>query len=505
MFASVRTLLLGGIAGKALGVVRELVTASLFGTGLIATAYRLSQAAFVIPLHGFLSDALTAGFTPTFSRERGQEPARARALFSGMHAVLLVASTLIALTVALFDDEWVRLLAPGLDVPTARLTAQMVAVMIWAMPLYALTSLCAAAELAAGRPDMAAARASVQSVGLLVGTVCGWWFGRPLLLPLGFVSAYVWLAGWGLKTVFQGELRLWPRAADWRRASSSLSIVWRAFRLVMWVPVLLQVNFVVERRVASIVDLNAVSGLDYARFVSETAVVLLAMPFGVAGVAEMARMTDRQFTAAAARSFRMLMLIGVPVSVGAALHADWIITTLYGHGAFGAASIAATAAIIQGSAACLWAQLIGYAGSKFLSARGLNRAVVSIYALSVGANVALNLLLSPYIHAYALGVASGVNNLIIAVAILRYLRLWSRVCRDFLWLLGAAAGYVGGWLLFAQGRGHPLWLVPAAFITYWSAVLVAIQRLRHGVFDICEMLRLRHPPTPFAPIPSDGR
>jgi putative peptidoglycan lipid II flippase len=505
MFASVRTLLLGGIVGKALGVGRELVSASLFGTGIIATAYRLSQAAFVIPLNGVLSDALTAGFTPTYSRDRAQEPARSRVLFAGMHILLLVASTLIALILAVFDDGWVRLLAPGLDLQTAKLTSRMVEVMVWAMPLYSLTSLCAAAQLAAGKPEIAAARASVQSAGLITGTLCAWWLDEPLLMPLGFVLAYVWLAGWGLKSVIQEKLRLWPKAAEWPDALRSLNSVWRAFRLVIWVPIVIQLNFVVERRVASLVDTNALSAVDYARFVSETAVILLAMPFGVAGVAEMARMNERQFSEAASRSFRMLMLIGVPLSVGAAVHSDWIIKALYGHGAFGAASVATTAAIMRGSGACLWAQLIAYAGAKFLSARGLNRAVVGIYAISVGSNIGLNILLSRYIGVYALGVSSGVNNLLAGVSILLYLRLWGAVQRELVWLVAAGLGYVVLWLWLTGYGAHAGWLVPVFFVAFWGATFLSVNRLRRALSDIWEMLRSRRSRTTLAVVTSDGR
>jgi putative peptidoglycan lipid II flippase len=505
MFASVRTLLLGGIVGKALGIGRELISASLFGTGVIATAYRLSQAAFVIPLNGVLSDALTAGFTPTYSRDRVREPRRSRVLFAGMHALLLIASTVLALGLVVFDDHWVRLLAPGLDAQTAKLTAQMVEVMVWAMPLYSLTSLCAAAALAAGKPEMTAARASVQSAGLVLGTLSAWWFESPLLMPLGFVLAYAWLAGWGLKSVFEERLRLWPRAEEWPDSLGALNQVWQAFRLVIWVPIIMQVNFVIERRVASIVDVNAISALDYARFVADTAVILLAMPFGVAGVAEMARMSDRAFKEAATRSFRMLLLIGVPISVGIAVHSDWIIKALYGHGAFGAASIATTSAIMQGSGAFLWAQLIAYAGAKFLSARGLNRAVVGIYAISIGSNIGLNLLLSPIIHVHALGVASGLNNLLAGVSILLYMSLWSSVRRELMWLVGMGLGYVALWLSLTRGTAHVGWLVPAVFVTYWAAAVTSVHCLRRGLADIWEMLRFRRSQTQLAVVPFDGR
>ncbi|PTT74992.1 virulence factor MviN, partial [Pelomonas sp. HMWF004] len=70
----VKRLLLGGIAGKVLGVLRELVAAWCFGTGLVANAYRLAQAAFLLPLHGFVPDAINGAFTPRYARLRVDDP-----------------------------------------------------------------------------------------------------------------------------------------------------------------------------------------------------------------------------------------------------------------------------------------------------------------------------------------------------------------------------------------------------------------------------------------------
>jgi putative peptidoglycan lipid II flippase len=156
VFATARTLLFGGLLGKALGIARELVTAALFGTGPIAIAYRLAQAAFLIPLHGLLSDSFGAGFTPAYARARADE-AEARAagarsgelaprsgeLFAAMHAVVLGVSVAVGAVLAVFARTWVRTLAPGLDPATAQMAARMVTVLAFAMPCYALTSLYA--------------------------------------------------------------------------------------------------------------------------------------------------------------------------------------------------------------------------------------------------------------------------------------------------------------------------------------------------------------------------
>jgi putative peptidoglycan lipid II flippase len=489
MFGAVRTLLVGGVVGKALGIVRELVSAALLGTGPIASAYRLSQAGFLIPLHGFVSDALGAGFTPTYALERGAQRSRRGALFACMNAILLVCSTSIAVIVAILAAPWVRLLAPGFGGTVAGLSTRMIEIMVMAMPLYALSGLCASAELAAGRAELAAARASFQNVGLVVGTLLAWWCAQPTLIAVGFVLAHGWLAAWGLKLAVVDKLPLWPRACDWAEARQSLGQVWRAFSVVVWIPVLMQVHFVIERRVASVVNTNAVAALDYARFVSDTAVLLLAMPFGFAGLAAMTTMTQEQFREAAARSFRFLLYVGVPLSVALGLHAEWAVRILLGRGAFGPESIAATAAILQGIGVGLWAQLIGYAGVKFLNARGQNRTVVRDYVLALTCNIAINLLLQSFLGVSVLGVASATNGLVLGFLVLVRLRLLAPLRNDLLALMSVASGYVIIWLLLPSQLSGLSWLPPILFTVYWCVAVVAISHCRRMTVEVWHLLR----------------
>lgn len=478
MFLAARRLVMGGIAGKVLGVGRELATAALFGTGSIAVAYRLAQAAFMIPLHGFLSEAFTAGFTPAYARHRAGHAERGPVLFAAMHAVVVGVSIGVGLLLALLAGAWVRVLAPGFDASTARTAEQMVVVLSLAMPFYALTGLYAAAEIAAGQVRMAAARASVQNIGLIAGTVAAWWSGAPVWIAAGFLAAYVFLAAWGFKRALADGFRPWVRRSDWPLASSSLAAVWRAVRVLLLVPVLLQVHLVVERRVASVVSADAVAALDYARFLSDTAVLLLAMPLGVAGLGAMANVSEARFRELAHRSLRMLLYAGVPLSLVMALHSETVVRLIFARGAFGEESVAATATILQWLAVGVWARLIGYAGAKFLSARSRNASVIGVYVAAVGCNVAANLALHPFLGAAALGVANAINGLVFGLLILRALGLLERLRRDLVTVGTLAAAYAGLWALAPSGLPTGDWLPLSAFAAYWCAAVVMIPRYR---------------------------
>lgn len=484
MFAAARNLLFGGLAGKVLGIVRELVTAGLFGTGPIAVAYRLAQAAFLIPLHGFLSEAFTAGFTPAYARELGAQNERARLLLAAMQTVVLAVSVVVAVLLVLLARAWVQVLAPGFESSTARMAEQMVTVLALAMPFYALTGLYAAAEIAHGRARMAAARASMQNIGLMAGTIVAWWTGAPVWIAAGFLAAYILLAGWGFATSLASGCRPRLARADWPEAAKALAGVWRAVRLLLLVPVLLQIQWIVERRVASIVSPDAVAALDYARFLSDTAILLLAMPLGIAGLGAMANLGETRFHDLAHRSLRMLLYAGVPLSLVMAMHGETVVRLIFARGAFDADSVAETATILQWLAVGLWAKLIGYAGVKYLSARNRNVRVIGVHFATVACGVAANLALYPFIGTAALGVAAAVGSLVFGLLILRSLGLLERLRRDLVTVGALAAAYIALWALAPLGSAVDGWLPLWAFVAYWCTAVVSIPRCRHVMHDV---------------------
>jgi putative peptidoglycan lipid II flippase len=479
----------GGVSGKLLAIVRESVSAALFGTGLVASAYRVAQTAFLIPVQGLLSEALASGFTPAYAAEREKGLDRANALLATMQLILVTCTGVMATLVICFGRHWVELLAPGFDPPETRLATRMVQIMCLVMPLYALAALYASAELVAGRATLAAARSTVQSVGLVAGTVAAWLAGQPWLIAAGFSVAYAYLAAWGFITARANGLRILPPKGCWSSTRYPLVRIWSAYRVLLVVPILMQVHFVVERRVASVVDPRAVAALDYARFISETAVLLLATPFALAGLASMSVATEQDFQLLARKSIRTLLAIGVPISAALVAHATWVTRVAFARGAFDAESILVTSSILRMLAIGIWAQLVGYAGARFLSARGGNRQVLSIYVFAVVANVGLNLVLGRRIGVAALGLASAINSLILGLGVMLKLKVLNAMSRETVLLLVAAAGYEAIWCVLPESSAGSMWAPPAFFVTYWSVIFCLVRPLRVALRETLEVLR----------------
>jgi len=488
MFAVVRTLLFGGVSGKLLGIFREVVSAWLFGTGATAAAFRVANTAFTIPLQGFVSEAMNGGFTPRYALHRRDDPAGAALLFASMHAVVLCLSTLVGGVVFIWADWWIHVLAPGLDASTQHIAVQMVRVMALSMPAYLATGLYAAADLANGHGRLSATRSSVQNVGVLTGTVAAWAFDAPWLIAGGFVAAYVALAIWGVQVSLNNNVSLWPKRREYRAAWARLIEVWVGFRLLLGIPIAWQIHYIVERRVASLLNPAAVVAIDYARFMADTAVILLAMPFGMAGLGTMAVMSASGFRETSARSMRVLLYVGVPLSSILVGNAVGIVQIVFARGAFGSESIATTASILAGLGLGVWAQLIAYAGSKFLSARGENRFVMMTTIAGVAVNVLINLTLANHLGVAILGLSTAANSIVVGLIIAKRVGILRELGPDIASLFVAAALYIALSALLLHLGVRP-WLGLAAAAPYWCLAMFATGRHRNAFTKIVETLR----------------
>lgn len=491
MFRVVRVLLFGGLVGKLLGLARELIFAWLFGTGAVASAYRLAQSAFLIPLHGIVSETIAGGFTPRYATDRIAAPGRAAALYSGLYALLLTASIAVAVALFLGAPLWVRMLAPGFDPARAETAVLMLQTLSLALPAYAVFGLFASVDLVAGRGALSAMRASLQSIGLIVGTVSAYVFAMPSLIAVGFVLAYVVLAVLGSRVVRAEGLSLGFAALRDSRAevSASLARLGKVVGVLIWIPIAFQVNAVVEKRVASLVSADAMAAVDYARFISETLVVLAAVPFGLAGLSSLGSMDRGAAAHAQIRSFRALLYVGVPLSAFLCFNAHAFVAVVFARGAFDLNSIDVTGTIMSGMAVGIWGQLIGYAGAKFLSAHGRNLAALSASLAGVLASVAVLGLLQSTLGVSVLGVAAGVQGIVFGAAVAALLSAIRPLAVETASLIALAALYAALNEFVEKSVNPGFVLICALAGVFWAASLLALPWHRRGLMDCLSRLR----------------
>ncbi len=492
MWHAFRTLFRGSLLGKAVGFFREVLMAALYGTSAVAGAYRAAQTAVFIPIQFFTNDALNAGFLPLYARYRKEDPQEAARLFWLLGLGLVGLSLILAVVLHVGAAAWARLLLPGFAEEELALTARLIRVMAWGVPFYFVSLLLAYLEMGNGSYTLSSLRATVQSLGLIGGMAAAFWTGSPALLAWGFTAAYLFLTALGLGVVWKKQLLPRPRRLFRRPAlRRQLGEFWRAVRFLLPLPFFLQGNVAVERAVASLQGVGVVEALDYARLITETAVVLLAVPLGLAGLSELSGVDCRRVRQQLARLVPALLAVTVPVSCFLVFHSPAVLSLLYRRRNFDEASLAATAPVLSGLAVGLWAQVGGYVLIKVLNARMQNRAVLFIMTGALAANAAFNVAFHRPLGPLALGLGASLYGLVVFALSLTALKAGRELVSPLvaLALLAGIYAAVEGALL-AGGADGLLWAL-VRFVLFWTAALLLAPPLRPVRRALWERLRTR--------------
>jgi putative peptidoglycan lipid II flippase len=255
----------------------------------------------------------------------------------------------------------------------------------------------------------------------------------------------------------------------------------RVIRPLLLLPVMMQGNTAVERIVASLLGVGVVASLDYAKMIAETGLVLIAVPVGLASLAELSRVDAEVARERLGRILTPMLLLLVPLSAFLALNCEQVVRLLYRRGAFNEESVALTQAILLGSSVGFWAWIISAVFVKALNAQMRNREAVLFMGVAFGINVTFNLCAWRYLGPITLGLGTSIYALVLFALSARALHLGDALRR-------CAAPLVPGVVLYialarwVRGSG-PAWFAAAAglFAVYWLAFVMLVPSMRNVV------------------------
>jgi len=410
---------------RVLGYVRDTVIATSFGAGPAADAFFV---AFRIPnflRRLFAEGAFSQAFVPVLSEYRTtRDPADVRDLIAHTLGTLGLVLLGVALLAVLAAPLLVWLLAPGFgnDPLRAELTATLLRITFWYLPLVSLAA----------------------AVGGVLNT-----FGRyftpaltPLFLNLAMIGAAIWLAprldvpvlALAFGVVVGGLLQLlWqlPTLAalgnlSRPRVSFSHPGVRRILRLMgpgVFGSSVAQVNLMFDTVVASFLVTGSVSWLYYADRLMEFPLGVLAIAFATVILPRLSQHhaagQGEAFSRTLDWGLRWVVLVGAPAAAALGVLAGPLLVTLFSYGAFDAHSVVM-------ARMALWAfapGLLAFMAIKVLApgyyARQDTRSPVRIGVLAMLVNMAITLVLIwPLKHA-GLAAATSLAAYLNAILLLR--------------------------------------------------------------------------------------
>lgn len=398
-----------------LGLGRDIVVGAIFGAGAELDAYLVAQGLMNLVVT-LVAAAWAKAAVPTWSREAASESGRCPG-----HRSLDVTLTLslgalgvASIVMGLGADLVARALAPGFSPDQISMTATFTRIVLISAVLVAGTDLLAGLAQAHGRYFFAAVQGIPFNIVMIgAAAIAGPKFGV-VALAWGFVAGS--LLRLLLQFVPLARLRIPLRLRTDRREPGFVEIA----RLVP--PILLgsavaNINTLVDRAVGSTLEEGTITALSYGwRLVHlpETVVVAsLLVPLYPA----MAKAADDRTTLAelTGHASATLLTVLTPVTVMYIAAAGPIVAVAFGHGNFGADSVARTATALAWYAPALLAVALRIVFSRACYVRGDSRGPLRAAAVAMVVNVVGDLLLAPVMGVAGLALATSVS-LFIATA-----------------------------------------------------------------------------------------
>lgn len=360
------------LCSRILGLVREVVIASLFGASAMLDAFLTAFRAPNMLRDLFAEGALSTAFVTTFSKKIQTEGDQSAWTLANKVATLTtVFMSIVVLIGIAIAPLLVSLLAPGFYAEKAALTVVLARTMY---PFILLVSLAALvmgmlnAKHVFGMPAMAS---SFFNIGSIVGGVSlGWWmdpaFGPRALVGLALgtlIGGFLQLAV-QIPSVIRVGYRFRP---DFGWRDEGVKKVLQLMGPAVIAASAVQVNVLINSIFASYLQDGAVSWLNIA-------FRLMQLPLGIFGVAvatvtlplisrSAARGDTGEFRGALAHALRLVMLLTIPSAIGLMILAEPIISLIYEHGRFDAAATQQTAGALRFYAI----GLVGYSAVKVLA------------------------------------------------------------------------------------------------------------------------------------------
>ena len=378
----------GALFSKGLGFVREVLLAFILGTSIVADGFRSALTAVLLPLSLMANESVPVILIPM--HRKAQEAGEAPRMLAALTVALTTAALVLMGGVQLLGPLWIDAIVGGFSPAAKAQTLSFVRIMALGMPGSVMLDCFSAGEIALGLSRLTTLRASslnlsvIAAIGVLGLT--GWYDA----LAWAFVIAFDGLAVVGAVMLCR-EGHLSFRALRPRHVCDAGLEFLRRMRPLLVLPIAQQGNTWIERVLASGLGTGTIASLDYARSLTDSALLLIGQPLGLAVLSAHPADDARPQME---RIARPILAAALPASVFLMMFAPDVTRIVYSRGAFRETAVLLSSEALQGIAAGLWAATLGWILMRMLNSRGRNGSAALILAASYAVNAAFNLVTS---------------------------------------------------------------------------------------------------------------
>lgn len=422
IFVAALTIAVITVSIKSVSVLKELVVAYHFGTSKTLDAYII---AFMLPAFviNILATSFNAAFIPTYIGVLENEgSAAAQRLFSNILAVSLCSFVLLSLLLAITGPYFLRPFAIGIDDEGAALTRAIFFILLPAIVISGITTLCGAVLNATERYAVVAATPVLGPILGMTGLIL-WSEYAVFALAVGTVLGLVIEAGilmWRLGT--QGiSLRI-----RWHGMDPAVRKVAGQYVPIVAGAALMTSTELIDQAMATWLGPGSVSSLTYGSRVTALFMGLATVALGTAVLPQLSRLVACRDLSGALRVSRVyakiIAVATVPLTIAAIYVSEPLVRILFERGAFSAADVALVAEVQK----CYLLQVPFYTlsiiGVRLLSALAMNHLLLKIALVNITANVIGNVLLMNLFGVAGIALSTSVVSIISFFLIARYVR-----------------------------------------------------------------------------------
>lgn len=422
---SVLIVFTGTLLTKILGFLRDVVLTYKFGASAVSDAYIIATTIPTV-FFGGIGMAVLTSFIPIYSRIDQENIQEKNWFTSNLITIIWIAGIIIIGLYFIFPEEIIKIFAFGFDQENISRTKTISSISIFAVLFIGIWYIMQALLQFNNKFALTAFSSLPLNICIIIGILLSdndklMWMGA------GFLCGYILAALWGYIAARQVNFRF--RTKDILKDPNLKAL------LIMTIPVffsqmLMQINIVVDRTLASTLAPGIVSSLSYANRLNDFLATLFISTIGVVVFPAISKMTAQEEYKKVGETFdlavhRMLLFI-FPASVGLIVLSKPVITLLFGRGAFTAQNIEVTSIALICYVISMPFYCYNYMGSRMLFAMKNSKTPMINSAIAVVVNIVLNLIFIRWWGYKGLAIASTTSIAISSVLMIMAIRRRNR-------------------------------------------------------------------------------
>lgn len=484
------------LGSKLIGFVREILMANFYGASYVVDAYYVANSVPNMIFAGILSAVATA-FIPLFSKKNEEEGELAANTFAAQTLnfifMIAVVSSLVGI---LFSDQLVAIFASGFEGETARLTSFYIKI------TFSYTFFTATSNILESYLKYKGVFLSTTIAGYSISI-----FAVIFIVISHYTSPYIMifgmLTGHAVRAIaiwFIAKFKGYKHKANFHLSDTVKQV------FVLALPVFLgttvgQINLVINRALATRLPEGSASAISYSDLLVSlitgiTATIVATIIYPKMAQAFSAKDHDRFFSLFNS-GISILLMISMPICLGALLYGYDIIQIIYERGAFDAAATDLTyRAFFMYSLGLVFVSLNAFLVQTFYSMHNTKTPLI-ISAIAITVNIITNLVLVKYLAHAGLALGSTMSWMTNTLLLLYAIRTKTDIDLDknmrkkFGKLLISSIISVGCSWLFYYFVGGAIWMPRMLLMFFTICIAAVIYLILLKIFKVEELVHVR--------------